>query len=105
MLDAGTSWALFWIGKRCRGLQRVRRCSGRQPTIPTHLQRRIVLRQNPIQPWAPGLSLKGKRKGFVTPTETNLHGDALCAMVKTLTRHKTTEALLNNGWRLAVGDS
>ena len=30
--------------------------------------------------------------------------DALCFMVKTWTRHKTTEARLNNGWwRLAVG--
>ena len=33
----------------------------------------------------------------------NAHGDALCFMVKTWA-HKTTEALLNNGWRLvAVG--
>ena len=48
-----------------------------------------------------GLSLKGgKRTGFVTPTETNLHGDALCFMVKTWARQKTTEALLNSGWRL-----
>ena len=38
----------------------------------------------------------------VTPTETNVHGDALCFMVKTWARQKTTEALLNNGWRLAA---
>ena len=30
-------------------------------------------------------------------------GDALCFMVKTWARHKTTETVLNNGWRLAVG--
>ena len=49
---------------------------------------------------------------FVTPTEMNLNGDALRFMVNTRTRHKTTEALLNNGgqlaavgggWRLQVG--
>ena len=38
----------------------------------------------------------------VTSTEKNLQGDALCFMVKAWTRHKTTEALLNNGWRLAA---
>ena len=47
-----------------------------------------------------GLSLK--KKGLVTPTETKFHGDALCFMVKTWARHKTTEALLNNGWQLAA---
>ena len=40
--------------------------------------------------------------GFVTPTETTLHGDALCFTAKTWTRHKTTKAILNNGWRLAA---
>ena len=48
---------------------------------------------------------------FVTPTETNVHGDALCFMVQTRARHKTTESVLNNvyrsvavrGWRSAVG--
>ena len=40
----------------------------------------------------------------MTPKEPNVHGDALCFMVKTWARHKTTEPLLNNGWRLvAVG--
>ena len=44
---------------------------------------------------------KKERKEFVTPTEMNVHGDALCFMVKT---HKTTEKVLNDGWRLeAVG--
>ena len=50
--------------------------------------------------------LKGEIKGFPTPTETNLHGDALCFMVETWTRQKTTEALVlvvGGGWRLAVG--
>ena len=46
-----------------------------------------------------------KERRFVTPTETNVHGDALCLMVETWAwaRHKTTETTLNNGWRLAVG--
>ena len=37
------------------------------------------------------------------PTETNVHGDALCFVVKTWTRHKTTERVLNTvgGWRLS----
>ena len=44
-----------------------------------------------------------KKKGLVTPTETKLHGYALCFMVETWTRHRTTEALLNISWRwLAV---
>ena len=43
------------------------------------------------------------RKGFVPPTEMNVHRDALCFMGKTWARHKTTEAVLSNGWRLAVG--
>ena len=38
----------------------------------------------------------------VTPTEPNVHGDALCFMVKTWARHKTTETGWNNGWRLAA---
>ena len=59
---------------------------------------------------------KGKEneneKEFVMPTETNVHGEALCFMVNTWAIHKTTEALLPNncwrlaavgGWRLAVG--
>ena len=46
--------------------------------------------------------LKGGKKRFVTPTETNVHGDGLCFMVKTWAGHKTTEASLNNGWRLAA---
>ena len=46
-----------------------------------------------------GLSLGGGGA-----TQTNVHRDALCFMAKTWARHKTTEALLNNGWRLvAVG--
>ena len=44
-----------------------------------------------------------KKERFVA-TETNGHGDALCFMVKTWAQHKTTETVLNNGWRLvAVG--
>ena len=47
--------------------------------------------------------LQGEKR-FAAPTETNLHGDALCFMVKTWARHKTAEAVLNNGWRrLVVG--
>ena len=36
------------------------------------------------------------------PTRTNCHGDALYFMGKTWARHNTTEAFLNNGWRLLV---
>ena len=34
--------------------------------------------------------------------ETKLHGDALCFIVKTWARYKTTQTVLNNGWRLAA---
>ena len=55
-------------------------------------------------PSLPRAVLQGKkRKVPVTPTEMKVHGDALCFMVKTWARHKTTETVLNNGWRLAVG--
>ena len=47
---------------------------------------------------------EGGGKGFVTPTEKNVHGDALCFMVKTWARHKTIGTVLNNGRLLvAVG--
>ena len=46
---------------------------------------------------------KKKKQAFVPATETNVHGGALCFMVKTWARHKTTEKVLNDGWRLAVG--
>ena len=36
-------------------------------------------------------------------TETNAHGAALCFMVNTYAKPNTTEKVLNNGWRLAVG--
>ena len=49
-----------------------------------------------------GLSLRGGERGFVAPTESNIHGHALCFVVKTWARHNTTEALLNNGWRLVA---
>ena len=45
---------------------------------------------------------RGGGTGFVTPTEMNVHGDALCFMVKTWARHKTTETVLNNRWWLAA---
>ena len=45
---------------------------------------------------------RGVGGAFLTPTETNGHGDALCFMVKAWARHKTTETVLNNGGRLAV---
>ena len=52
---------------------------------------------------ASGLSLREKgRAGFVTPTEANVHGDALCFMGRTWATHKTTETVLNIGWRLAA---
>ena len=85
------------------------------------------LRARPVRTWRAGLRagewtdehpppfpfssravLMDKRKrGFVTPTERNVHGDALWLMVKAWAwawaGHKTTETVLNNGWRLAVG--
>ena len=96
------------LGQEQRSVQHaspkhVARCSGLL-TAPTSDER-----QEPPGPddeptaVGTGLPLREKR-GFVTPTETNLHGGALCFMVQTGKRHKTTEALLNNGWqRLAVG--
>ena len=39
---------------------------------------------------------------FVTATETDVHGDALCFMATTWAGHKTTGAVLTNGWRLAA---
>ena len=58
--------------------------------------------QRQARSWT-GLSFR-RRQAFVTPTETNVHGDALCFMVNKWARHKTTETVLNNGWRLvAVG--
>ena len=51
----------------------------------------------------PGVSLMSQKKkeASVTPTQTNAHGEALCFMVKTWARDKTTKPVLNNGWRLA----
>ena len=39
--------------------------------------------------WLAGVSVRGGGKGVVTPTETNVHGDALCFMLKTWAIHKT----------------
>ena len=36
------------------------------------------------------------------PTETNGHGDALCFVDENWAWHKTTETVLNDGWRLAA---
>ena len=68
-------------------------------------RRRLPLSFALCHPAETGLSLRRKKKrtGFVTPTETNVHGDALCSMVKTWAGHKTTETELNSGSRLAVG--
>ena len=49
-----------------------------------------------------GLSLRGGKRGFITPPETNADGDALCFMVKAWARPKTTETVLNTDWRLAA---
>ena len=49
-----------------------------------------------------------QKKAFPTRVETKVHGDALCFMVKTWARHKTTETVLAAGggwWRLSVGGS
>ena len=43
--------------------------------------------------WYPGQGGPyGEKTGFLTPTEPKLNWDALCFMVKTWARHKTTEA-------------
>ena len=47
-----------------------------------------------------GAVLNGKKKR-VCNANRNLRGDALWFMVQTWARHRSTEALLNNGWRLA----
>ena len=51
-----------------------------------------------------GLSFLGTDKGTAFVTKPNVHGDRLCFVVKTWARHTTTEAVLNNGWWLAVGN-
>ena len=43
---------------------------------------------------------KQKRNGFVAPTETNAHADALLWSGQDT---KSQKQYLNNGWRLAVG--
>ena len=59
---------------------------------------------SPIEGSEPGLSLRGQNRGFATPTETKVHGDALCFVGKTRARHKPTKTGLHSGWRLvAVG--
>ena len=55
-----------------------------------------------------GLSSSGEkkeRKGFVTPQDTNVHGDALCFMGKTLNHRNSIGQRLADGgsWRLAFG--
>ena len=54
-------------------------------------------------PWGrggAGLPLRGgKEKTFVTPTERNVHGDALCCLVMGLS---LLERLAVGGWRLVV---
>ena len=88
-----------WGGWRgCGGARRPEQCCSRNKRIskgcrtsPEHCST-----DGCHPPWA-GLSL-------VTPTETSPHRDALCFVVKTWARHKTTETVLSNGWRLpAVG--
>ena len=44
----------------------------------------------------------GNKERARNANRTDVHGDALCYVVKTWARQKTTEALLNNGWRLAA---
>ena len=50
-----------------------------------------------------GLSLRGGEiRACVTATETTVHGDTICFMVKAWARHTTAETVLINGWRLAA---
>ena len=49
----------------------------------------------------PGLSVRGKKKTFATPTETNIHGDALCFMVihgHSWSWGSSTQRLAVGGW-------
>ena len=62
---------------------------------------RQILWQDPSLASEAGLSLRGKKR------VCNAHGNersrgTLRFMVKTWARHKTTETVLNNVWRLAV---
>ena len=51
-----------------------------------------------------GAVLKAKKRGFVTPTETNVHGDALCFMIKPWAKPQRQYRTMFGGWRrLAVG--
>ena len=50
----------------------------------------------------PSLRDANNRRGFVTPTETDVPRDAVCFMVKAWARHKITETIMNKGWRLAA---
>ena len=45
--------------------------------------------------------LKGEKKTFATPTETNVHGDALCFMV--MEPSLLQKLTVGGWWRLAVG--
>ena len=49
----------------------------------------------------PGLSLRGTTRTFLTPTETNVHGDALCFMI--MGPPLLQRVAVGGGWRLAVG--
>ena len=55
---------------------------------------------SPAPPSAAGLSSRGNKKHFVTPTETKVHGGALCFVVM---GPSLLRRLAVGGWRLAVG--
>ena len=48
-----------------------------------------------------GLSFRGRKKTFVTPTETNVHRNALCFMV--MGPSLLQRLAVGGWWRLAVG--
>jgi len=87
-------------GGACHSVPSVPRCA----PGPLRLSHPSVAHPVRTAPCKGGACPSGReKKGSVMPTETNNHGDALCFMVKTWARHKTTETVLNNGGRLAVG--
>ena len=74
-------------------------------------ERLLVLKHHSVTHRSARAIVKEKKGGGgakVTPTETNVHGDALCFMVRAWARHKTREIniqqwwAVGGGWRLAV---
>ena len=73
------------------------------PCVPPQmdmLPKKVSYMKKNMRAWWPGVP-PPPEKSFVTPTQTNVHRDALCFMVKTWATHKK-QWLAVGGWRLAV---